>query len=405
MLVLDGDRGNCARIKSLLQHEDYWVFATGDSQVALRLVRAGAIDLLLTDLGMAVLDVVPRWARRRSDAPFESPPAAAEGYAVLRALEADAASARHVIAVLREVPGPDVGCPPCRFGIVGCVPKAASVALIESLEAAFRERAPSVDAALWSVEQTPGQIFQALPKGLRRALLADPDATHRRSVREALTAHDFSVDEASGGAEALRLAVARRPWLILSEIVLPQLDGFELCRQIRSHSLLSHTPMAFLSHRDGYEARFYGIELGADDFLSKPIAVRELLIRVALILSRYSDLATRNRPKPGLEGDIEFIGAAVALQLCFLGRLSGMLTARRGTRVMRIGFRKGEVVFAESDRCPGPEAFYEFLTWSQGHFEFLLRDPGDGPPLGESFDQLLLEGCRRIDESRTSSRS
>jgi len=396
--VLDGDRGTCARTRSLLQREDYWVFATGDPKVALGLVRAGATDLVLTDLGMPVLDVVPRWARRRSDAPFEIPPTASDGYAVLRALDADAVSARRLIVVLKEGSAPDVSSPPCRFGIVGCIPKAASAGLLDKLEAALQEPAASAGAAVGSVDETPAQIFRALPNALRRALLADPEASERGPVREALTAEGFSVDEASGGTEALRLAVARRPWIILTEAELPEIDGFELCRKIRSHSLLSHTPLAFLSHRDGYAARAYGLGLGADDYMCKPMDVRELLIRVALILSRYSDLGARNRPKPGLEGDLEFIGTAVALQLCSAGRLSGVLTAQWGARRARVGFRGGEVVSAESDRCRGTEAFYEFLAWSQGHFEFLPGDPGDGPVLAESFDRLLLEGCRRIDE-------
>jgi hypothetical protein len=76
-----------------------------------------------------------------------------------------------------------------------------------------------------------------------------------------------------------------------------------------------------------------------------------------------------------------------------------VLTVVSGTRRFRIGFRDGEILFAEGDQGQGVEAVYEFLGWTRGYFEFAETDPGPDRRLGESFEQVLLEGCRRLDET------
>jgi hypothetical protein len=81
-------------------------------------------------------------------------------------------------------------------------------------------------------------------------------------------------------------------------------------------------------------------------------------------------------------------------------QLTGVLTARSGTRVTDVYFNQGEIVGAHSMAREGREAIFEFLAWTRGIFNFAAGDPGPGKPIGESFDQLLLEGCRQLDESQ-----
>jgi CheY-like chemotaxis protein len=197
----------------------------------------------------------------------------------------------------------------------------------------------------------------------------------------------------------LKTALARRPWLILTEVNLPILDGFEFCRRVRSHSLLRHTPLVFLSAWDEYRERYHGLSLGADDYLSKQTDARELLIRLQIILKRFAEVGVRSRKGAAMEGGIELIGAPGMLQMCHLSRFTGVLTVRSGSGRVQIRLRDGELLSAESNEAKGAEAIFEFLTWSRGHFEFVPGDPGEGEPLPEKFDYLLLEGCRRLDES------
>lgn len=432
ILVFDGDPVSRARTESALRDEHYWVYATGDEKTVARLAHVGAADVVLTDLSMAVLDVVPRWQRRRTDiVPAGTPPSFGDGYAVLRPLQEDPSSARFPIVVLSGEPASQ-GCLLCRFGVVGYVPKAeARVDLLRDLETIFRDLVLPVrqrqaarlrgDLAggsgeradvLRFPEQTfdsmetlgPGeralaQPFDSLPKILRTALLVDPDASYRRFIRDVLGRHGFSFYEAEDGYGGFRLAAARRPWLILTEVNLPGQNGFEFCARVRNESLLRHTPLVFLSDWDDYEKRYYGLKLGADDYLTKPIPTRELLIRLQLILRRYSDLRTQARHAGELRGDFHVVGVTGILQMCHLGQLTGVFTARSGMRMVRAHFRNGDIIGAECGRATGAEAIYEFLTWTRGHFDFIPGECGGGDPIGDSFDQLILEGCRRLDES------
>jgi hypothetical protein len=99
-------------------------------------------------------------------------------------------------------------------------------------------------------------------------------------------------------------------------------------------------------------------------------------------------------------GGIDVVGAPGLLQMCHLTRLTGVLTVVDGPRRVEMGFREGEIVSAQSADATGTEAVYAFLSWETGSFEFNPVDPGPGTGLGQGFDQLILEGCRRLDEAR-----
>ena len=241
--------------------------------------------------------------------------------------------------------------------------------------------------------------FELVPEVLRDVLVVDDNATFRRFLRDLLTGHGFTVHEATDGEEGLRVALEQRPWLILTDVRMPGGDGFDFCRRVRSHSLIRQTPLLFLSGWDDYRQRYHGLELGADDFLSKETSVRELLIRIQLLMKRYSDLS-RDRQEAGMSGEIEIIGAPGILQVCHLSRLTGTLEAQREGEEARVGFREGEIVGAACGGQRDVEAVYAFLAWESGRFHFTPGPVAGGAPLGGGFTQLVLDGCRRLDESR-----
>jgi DNA-binding response OmpR family regulator len=240
--------------------------------------------------------------------------------------------------------------------------------------------------------------FELVPEVLRDVLVVDDNGSFRRFLRDLLTGHGFTVHEATDGEEGLHMALEHRPWLILTDVRMPGGDGFEFCRRVRSHSLIRQTPVLFLSGWDDYRQRYRGLELGADDFLSKETSVRELLIRIQLLMKRYSDLS-RGRQETGMSGEIEVIGAPGILQVCHLSRLTGTLEARRDDDEARVRFREGEIVGADCQSVTGVEAVFAFLAWETGRFQFTPGHPAEDTPLG-GFSQVLLEGCRRLDESR-----
>jgi DNA-binding response OmpR family regulator len=239
--------------------------------------------------------------------------------------------------------------------------------------------------------------FEGLPEVFRTVLLVDDNDIFRTYVKDVLTRRGFAVHEASDGAEGLRLALQKRPWLILTDVSMPRLDGLEMCRAVRNHSLIRHTPLIFLSGWDDYKDRYRGLEAGADEYLSKETSIRELLIRIQIVLKRYSDLGARSRRGPGMEGRIELIGMPGLLQMAHLSRLTGVLEVGSGSRGAEVRFREGELVALQVAGRSGEPALLDLLSWSEGHFSFVPSDPGGGPPLG-NFSQLLLDACRRLDE-------
>jgi DNA-binding response OmpR family regulator len=398
VLVLDEDLVARAESVVALTRGGFVVVCIEDPREAASRARDGSVDLVLADLAMAVIEAVPRWERRRTDPRAEeTPPPMAEGYAVLKPLLIDPSCARFPLVFLQGDDGGALRSAAFRFGVVDYIPKPADPQTLARVARSALERSSALPP---SADDIGSAAFDAVPEVLRTALVVDPETESRRTVHDLLVGRGFTVHQAASGEEGLRLALEKRPWLILSEVTVPGLDGFELCRRVRGHSLLHHTPFVFLSGRDDYRDRYHGLRLGADDFLAKATGPRELLIRIQLLLKRYSEMGARNRRGAGMEGAIDVVGAPGMLQMCHLGRLTGVCTVRTADKVVQIRFNNGDIVSADSDTSSGVDAVYDVLAWSRGHFEFVPGDPGAAVPLGATFDQLLLEGCRRLDEAR-----
>jgi two-component system, OmpR family, response regulator len=118
---------------------------------------------------------------------------------------------------------------------------------------------------------------------MARILVVDDDGHIRQVVRYALERAGHAVREAADGAVALRMVAEETPELIVLDVLLPEEDGLEVCRQVRKKSRL---PIVFLSSRDEELDRVLGLELGGDDYVTKPFSPRELVARVAAVLRR-----------------------------------------------------------------------------------------------------------------------
>jgi DNA-binding response OmpR family regulator len=250
--------------------------------------------------------------------------------------------------------------------------------------------------------------FNTVPPMLRSVLIADEDAAFRKYLAMPLAAQGFTIFEAADGSAAWQLAVQNRPWMILADISMPEVDGFEFCRRVRNHPMLSRLPLLFISGSDKYKERYRALQIGADDFLSKNMPVRELLMRIQLLMTRYSDLSA-SEPTAGtadvagaFQGRIEVFGAPALLQMCAQGRLTGVFTSlaedSQNTATV-MGLREGDIISASVGDKGGTDAVYAFLAWTKGSFKFTPGDPGQGEPLAQSVEHLLLEGCRLLDEA------
>lgn len=416
VIVLDPDVRGLARADAILSQRGYDVVTTNDPAVALSAAREAKPGLVLADLAMGAIALVPQRERRKGDPPPAPISALGRtGCAILCPLGAKPNLAGFPVVFLKTGgTAPDEHRGP-RFAVVGFMAKPfTDEGFAQLVERALPRRdarpgdeqagAPPVSASPDPIapregaQVVPGPGFEALPKPLLKALIVDGSASYRQFIRGLLVPHGFEVYEAADGEQGLRTSLDKKPWLILTDVNIGLIDGFEFCRRVRKHSLLRHTPLVFLSSWDEYWERYHGLKLGADDYLSKQTPPRELLIRIQLVLKRYSDVGTRTTRGAGMDGAVELIGIPGMLQMCHLGRFSGLCTVHAGAQRIRVAFRGGEIVSAESGRAQGAEAVYELISWTGGRFEFEPGEPRAGDPVGESFDHLLLEGCRRLDE-------
>lgn len=124
-------------------------------------------------------------------------------------------------------------------------------------------------------------------------LIVDDEEDIRELIAMNLKRDDrYEFIEAGGGLEALKLARKRRPDLIILDLMLPEMDGIEVYRQLRADARTERIPVIMLTARGRLEEKLAGLELGADDYLPKPFSPKELSLRIR-------NLLRRSRPAPG----------------------------------------------------------------------------------------------------------
>ncbi len=231
-----------------------------------------------------------------------------------------------------------------------------------------------------------------------RLLLVDPDAHSLRVMETNLTKEGFSVTTASDGKEALEKIELSPPELVLCETKMPTMDGFELCRALKRDDRFKQIPFVFLTGDKSAELKEKGIELGADDYLARPIYIKEVIARLRMLL-RNGETERVERPegKAGFSGSLADMGVVDLVQAFEMGRKTGIIHIR-GDKSGTLFFREGKVIDAELGRARGEGAFYGMLHNDNGLFEVQFA-PVERPELiNVSTQALLLEGARRLDE-------
>ena len=136
-----------------------------------------------------------------------------------------------------------------------------------------------------------------------KVLIVDDDPALLRFLREYLAGEGFQASTAESGSKALKLFYQERPDLLILDVMMPGMDGWEVCARIRE---LADTPIIMLTALGGEGDRVAGLETGADDYLAKPFGMRELLARVRALLRRSGPRAQPDLgPTMILTGDLE----------------------------------------------------------------------------------------------------
>lgn len=229
-------------------------------------------------------------------------------------------------------------------------------------------------------------------------LLVDGDPKNLRVMEVSLKKAGFSVTTASDGKDAFEKAQISPPDLVLSDTKMPGVDGFELCRSLKADERFKQIPFVFLTGQKSVEFKVKGLELGGEDYLTRPIYIKEIVTRLKMILQKAEkERLERRETKGGFLGSLADMNVVDLVQTFEMGRKTGTITIQSQRKGI-IYFREGRVVDAELGRLGGELAFYRMLNASEGDFEVAFVPVDRAERIEISTQGLLMEGMRRLDE-------
>jgi two-component system cell cycle response regulator len=260
VLLVENDPLELKLLRSILRLGGYQVLEASDAETGLERAAEHLPDLVLMDL-------------RLPDS---------EGLEATRRLKGDPRLAQ--IPVIALVPRTDAGTAE-RALEAGCLTHLPTPVdtrtFLPTLARYFKgdQRAPS----------EPQRV--QIPEGKKRVLIVDDEAINLKLLAAKLPGDQFEIHTADGGIEALEQVAACRPDIILLDILMPDIDGIEVTRILRTDARYANIPVLLITALNGLDDKVEGLEAGADDFLNKPVNTGELLARVKSLikLSRYRE--------------------------------------------------------------------------------------------------------------------
>jgi uncharacterized protein (TIGR02266 family) len=234
-----------------------------------------------------------------------------------------------------------------------------------------------------------------------KVLLAEDETLMAQMMADMLAELPVQVSVAHNGREALMLVDKSLPDLVLLDCMMPELDGFEVAAALKANPATENIPIIFLTARGRVEDKVRGLELGAEDYLIKPVRREEMLARVRNVLRRFESRRTAVPAESSLmRGRLEVMGLPNIVQVLETERRTGTLRLTHETRRGEIFFLEGRVAYAVEGPRQGEPAVYRMLAWDKGDFE-LEQTSGSGPTaaqIGRPNQSLIMEGMRRLDE-------
>jgi CheY-like chemotaxis protein/tetratricopeptide (TPR) repeat protein len=227
-------------------------------------------------------------------------------------------------------------------------------------------------------------------------LVADADPRSLRLVGMALRRAGFTVVPAATGGEAMRALAGARPQAMMLDGALPAPDGLAVCRAARAEERLAEVVIIVLGTDAGPAARAQAVEAGADDYLVRPILLKEIVQRVQHLLERrrFSDPGV----PAGLTGSLRDFGLLDVFQWIETWKKSAVVRCERSGQLARVWVRDGQVIDAELGPLGGDAAFWRLMTWESGEFRVDFSGAAREQRIQGGTQAALMESMRRLDE-------
>ncbi len=237
-----------------------------------------------------------------------------------------------------------------------------------------------------------------------KILIVDDNPHVLRLLNISLTKakEDYEIIQASNGEEAFEIANRVLPDLIISDVMMPKMDGIELCWMIRENSKIPLVPFIFLTSFEDQETAIRGFRAGADEYLNKPIDRKKLLARTEDLLNRRGSLKEaekKTEDRNGFSGDLKDLSIVELVQMLNLNKKSGVLVIKAEDEGF-IYLKDGHLWAVTHGDETGEDAFYSLVAKIEGSFKFEIKDVDIENNISNSTMNVIMEACRIMDETR-----
>lgn len=236
-----------------------------------------------------------------------------------------------------------------------------------------------------------------------RILLVDDEIDYLTLLKLKLVNEGFEVVVTDRSTEALAVMEKDQPDLVIADVVMPEMDGIAMYRKMRELPGAGDTPLLFLSGKDETNMKVEALHLGAEDYLVKPVELKELAARVRNIIRRDKRRKTGvgGGSSQGVMGDLRNLGIPDIVQTLHLGLKTACVVLKAGQRDEgRIYFTNGRICHCETENIAGEDAFYRLLRLQEGTFVITHGQTTKKRTIDMDEMQLILEGFRRLDEEK-----
>ncbi len=238
-----------------------------------------------------------------------------------------------------------------------------------------------------------------------RLLIVDDSPMILKMVHDHFAPNGYTVHKAENGAKALECLERDRPDVIVADILMPVMDGWELYEEVKRRPEAADIPFMFLSNQTGLSPRLKGFEMGADDYLTKPFAVEELQARIERIL-RHREGAPASEAETAVGEDEEFLAGSTdhmsipdLVQILALNRKDTLIEVRHGDQQGEIVFQDGSIADARLGATAGRKALFRMLAWAGARFRVLpLQQVVADPTIKGKTSDLLMDAMVALDE-------
>lgn len=233
-------------------------------------------------------------------------------------------------------------------------------------------------------------------RGKKKILIIDEDANYISGLRKELTKAGYEVIYWSDGKKALDLSSNFRPNLIISDVNLSNDDGHSFFREIKTNHEFKDVPFIFLSSQKRVDDRIKSIEIGVDDFISKPFYVEEVVARIENLFNEMNQFDDAQLPGGnGFSGYLHEMNLIDLVQTLEVGQKSAVIKLNLGNYVGKVYIRKGEIVDARFLDLPSEQALYKLFLWTEGSYQVEFTKEDYPRTLNKPTEKLLSEGIKR----------